>query len=63
MVETIEAGDYALCAIADPSELASVWMGTLPPDRCRKGTVQNGKTLTLDPLTPATAASGSDLAR
>jgi len=63
VVENIEPGNYALCTIADPSELAVVWMGTLPPDRCRRGTVQNGKTLTLDPVTPGTVANGADSAR
>jgi hypothetical protein len=49
VVEAIEPGDYALCALADPSQVATIWLGTLPPDRCRMGTVKQGQTLTLEP--------------
>jgi hypothetical protein len=52
VVETIEPGDYALCTVIDPSELAAVWMGTLPPNFCRVGTVKTGQSLTLAPLAP-----------
>ena len=49
VVEAIEPGVYALCLLADPSELAALWLGALPPDRCRKGSVERGRTLTLSP--------------
>ncbi len=47
VVEAIEPGDYALCLLTDPAQLASIWMGTLPSDRCRKVSVEQGKTKTL----------------
>jgi hypothetical protein len=43
-VEAIEPGAYALCTVADPSEL---WQGALPADRCRTGSLETGKMLTL----------------
>jgi hypothetical protein len=47
-VEMIEPGDYALCRV-DPTQVSLLWMGSLPPDRCRKGTLEEGETLTLSP--------------
>ena len=49
VVDVIEPGEYALCVLADPSELATIWGGAVPPDRCRVGTVAQGQTLTLQP--------------
>jgi hypothetical protein len=48
VVEAIEPGIYALCLVG-PEELAALWQGALPSDRCRKGAVENGRTLTLSP--------------
>jgi hypothetical protein len=48
-VDAIEPGDYALCVVTDPSQLAALWQGNLPPDRCSMGTVKPGQTLTLTP--------------
>ena len=44
VVEAIEPGVYALC-LADPAELAALWRGALPSDRCRTGSVEPGRTL------------------
>lgn len=46
-IEAIEPGAYALCFIADAANLARLWQGEAPPDICRKGTLGQGKTLTL----------------
>jgi hypothetical protein len=46
-VEAIEPGVYALCFLADPADLATIWQGALPPDRCRKGTLEQSQELTL----------------
>jgi hypothetical protein len=43
-VDAIEPGTYALCTLADPSEL---WQGVLPADHCRTGSLEAGGTLTL----------------
>jgi hypothetical protein len=48
IVEAIEPGVYALC-LADPADLAALWRGALPSDRCRSGSVEAGGTLTLSP--------------
>jgi len=48
-VDAIEPGDYALCVLADPSELTALWQGALPQDRCSTGTLQQNQTLTLTP--------------
>ena len=56
VIEAIEPGDYALCLI-DPSNVAALWSGRLPSDRCSKGTVEEDETLTLRP--EATTALGS----
>jgi hypothetical protein len=48
VVEAIEPGVYALCLV-DPAELAALWGGALPTDRCRTGSVEAGGTLTLAP--------------
>jgi hypothetical protein len=48
-IEAIEPGDYALCLLPDPSQLASIWMGALPPAHCRKGALEPGQSLTLTP--------------
>jgi hypothetical protein len=46
VVEAIEPGVYALC-LAGPGEVAALWRGALPADRCRTGSVEPGRTLTL----------------
>jgi hypothetical protein len=46
VVESLEPGVYALC-LAGPAELEALWRGALPPDRCRTGSVEPGRTLTL----------------
>ena len=46
VVESLEPGVYALC-LAGPAELEGLWRGALPPDRCRTGSVEPGRTLTL----------------
>ena len=51
-VDAIEPGDYALCVVKDPSQLASLWQGDLPQDLCSMGTVKTGQTLTLAPQSP-----------
>lgn len=48
-VELIEPGDYALCVVTDPSQLADLWQGNTPKDRCSSGTVKQGQVLTLSP--------------
>jgi hypothetical protein len=47
-VDMIEPGDYALCR-ADPAEVSVLWTGPPPPDRCRKGSLEEDQTLTLSP--------------
>jgi len=49
VVESIEPGDYALCFLADPAQLTALWSGAIPSDRCRKGSIKEGATLTLSP--------------
>lgn len=49
-VDAIAPGDYALCTVTDPGQLASLWQGALPPERCRAGSVTMGQTLILSPL-------------
>jgi hypothetical protein len=51
-VDEIEPGDYALCFVTDPAQLAELWQGVLPSDRCSKGSVEQGQTLTLSPQSP-----------
>lgn len=46
VIETIEPGAYALC-VAGPDELAALWRGARPSARCRAGSVEQGRTLTL----------------
>ncbi len=48
-VDEIEPGDYALCVLTDPSQLAALWQGDAPPERCSVGTVKSGQLLTLTP--------------
>ena len=48
VVKAIEPGVYALC-LADAAELAGLWQGARPSDRCRTGSVEQGRTLTLSP--------------
>jgi hypothetical protein len=48
VIEVIEPGVYALC-LAGPEELAALWRGALPSGRCRTGSVEDGRTLTLSP--------------
>jgi hypothetical protein len=47
VVEAIEPGVYALCLLANPAEAAALWLGALPSNRCRTGSVEQGRTLTL----------------
>ena len=49
VIEAIETGAYALCMLGDPAELTRLWSGTLPPNRCLSGSVEQGETLTLSP--------------
>lgn len=53
-VDAITPGDYALCTVTDPGQLASLWQGAVPPERCSAGSVAIGQTLTLSPLRPGT---------
>jgi hypothetical protein len=46
VIEAIEPGIYGLC-LASPEELAGLWRGQLPSNRCQKGSVEPGGTLTL----------------
>jgi len=48
VVEAIEPGVYALCLVG-PAEVAALWRGALPSDRCRTGSVEPNRTLTLAP--------------
>jgi hypothetical protein len=50
VIEAIKSGVYALC-LASPAEVAltALWRGVLPSDRCRRGSVEYGRTLTLSP--------------
>jgi hypothetical protein len=48
VVEALEPGVYALC-LAEPEDLAALWAGALPRDRCRTGAVEPGRTLILTP--------------
>jgi hypothetical protein len=52
VVEAIDPGKYALCLVADPSQISALWSGPLPSDRCRTGAVEQGETLTLSPQWP-----------
>lgn len=47
-INAIEPGDYALCR-GDPTNVAALWSGPLPSDRCRKGSLDENGTLTLSP--------------
>src|SRR5262249_59621735 len=49
VVETVETGVYALCYLADPAELTTLWLGALPSDRCSSGVVEQDGTLNLSP--------------
>jgi hypothetical protein len=50
VIDTIEPGVYALCFLGPAeAELAALWRGALPSDRCRTGSVEHGQTLTLSP--------------
>ncbi len=49
VVDAIEPGGYALCFVADPADLAAIWQGALPSDRCHAGSLQQGGTLSLSP--------------
>ncbi len=49
VVDSIEPGVYSLCVVADPSDLAAFWFGSLRSDNCRTGSVEEGGTLTLSP--------------
>jgi hypothetical protein len=47
IVKAIEPGNYVLCFLTDPTQLTSLWFGALPSDRCRRGSLEQGETLTL----------------
>jgi hypothetical protein len=49
LISAIEPGDYALCFLVRPAEVAALWWGALPSGSCRKGSVERGGTLTLSP--------------
>jgi hypothetical protein len=49
VVGAVEPGDYALCLLPNPAELATIWFGAPPSNRCRIGAVEQGGTLTLSP--------------
>lgn len=46
-IDTVEPGDYALCVITDQSQVAAIWSGALPSNRCSKGSLDQDETLTL----------------
>ena len=48
VIDAIEPGVYSLC-LAEPEEVAALWRGALPKDRCRTGSVEPGRTLILSP--------------
>lgn len=48
-VDGIEPGKYALCVVTKPSQLADLWQGKVPPERCSAGMVNPDQTLTLTP--------------
>ena len=48
VVQAIEPGAYALCAV-EPANVAMLWAGQLPADRCQKGSLDEDETLTLSP--------------
>jgi hypothetical protein len=48
-IDSIEPGDYALCVVTAPSQLAALWEGSAPQESCSKGTVKADQTLTLSP--------------
>jgi hypothetical protein len=50
VVQAIEPGAYALCAV-EPASVAMLWSGQLPSDRCTKGSVEEDETLPLSPPT------------
>ena len=45
-IDSIEPGDYALCRV-DPTNVALLWSGPLPANRCSKGSLDESRTLTL----------------
>ena len=47
VVDAMEPGEYALCVVSDPAQLAALWKGSPPSDRCSKGSADPGGTLTL----------------
>lgn len=49
VVKAIEPGKYAVCRIANQSQLSALWSDQLPSDRCRSGSLEQGETLTLSP--------------
>jgi hypothetical protein len=48
VVDAVEPGVYALCFVAS-EEVAALWRGARPRDRCRSGSVEPGAILTLSP--------------
>ena len=54
VIEAIEPGVYALC-LASPEELAGLWRGPLPSNRCQKGSRSEPGGIT-DPLAALTDA-------
>lgn len=57
-VDNIAPGDYSLCVVTDPSQLSTLWQGTVPQDSCSTGTLKQGQTLTLTPLQVLTGKAG-----
>lgn len=47
-IDSIEPGDYALCRV-DSNNVAVLWSGPLPTNRCSKGSLDESRTLTLAP--------------
>jgi hypothetical protein len=49
VVKAIEPGNYSLCLVTDSAQLTALWLGALPSDRCRTGSLDTGGTLTMSP--------------
>lgn len=59
-VDGIEPGEYSLCVVMNPSQMALLWQGQAPKQTCATGSVKAGQTLTLTP--PDSAAQSPDAA-
>ncbi len=58
-IDAIEPGKYALCSLEDPSQIAALWSGQPPSDRCSAGSVEEDETLTLSPPLIKTSLSAT----